>query len=407
MRLSFVNDFSHDGNTWTRQDKAPSLAVWHEDHGAVRLLLNGSYTKEHSGLVFRSILKPYEWYKDRPSVTEDRVFELLDQAYVWSEFADGKVKISAGRIKDGSFWFSDGLGMRFDFRPVEGLLFGTTLNVAPAGTGKNITERGDHWKNQLISQGDGISNYALDVLKETSVGIQYNHEKFSINLAFKGDSAADGLEDTDTAGLETRRVTDRADAVANGLKESEAAKGMKAFAGLWLRVIPNVPLEFTATVNNLNGFNDYGWVHVGENISFTGAAPLNITLVAEQDIFGSHAVRTSWGVLHPDPSWTKTDPVTGNPIYNDAPIKFLFLPMVSYPINDRVTVGGGVPIIYWPDNYFEVSADPWVAINLPGAGNISLKYKFMYLQHDKTYRSAEDIKPWINHHVQLKYELNF
>ncbi|MDR2535440.1 MAG: hypothetical protein LBD29_05335 [Treponema sp.] len=397
-----------DRTTWTRANKAPSAAVWHEDHGAVRLMLNGSYTGENYGLVFRTILKPYEWWKAvnnngndgiNKGDLKDRALELMDQGYVWSEFVDKKIRMSAGRIKDGSFWYSDGLGLRFDFRPINGLLFGFLLD-GKAGMA-NLTH-GDNWRENKLSQEDGISNWMVDFFRETSFGVQYNHELFSVNAAFKLDSEGDGLEEWDASGWETRRFGGRpAD------HESDAGKGMKAFLGVWIRAVPKVPMEVTAEIMNINGFNDFGWVKLGEKVGFSNF-PLNVELYMEQFIFGSHALWSAWGIFnhgHPDLEYDEYN--TGKVVYTNPMPRLLFQPSGSYALNDRWTVGCGIPIIIWPDNFLEVSVNPWVGFKIGDKAYLSASYKFMFLQHDKTYRSAADIDPWINHHIQLKYEWRF
>jgi hypothetical protein len=127
----------------------------------------------------------------------------LHHAFVWGEFLNDIIKVSAGKIRTGAAWGTDGDqgfsfdgvdGVRFEFKPIEGLDFGFALDAghAPLTVGQ--------------------------FFKETVFGVKYTSDLFSANLAFKLDSDVVWAGATATSGDQTD--TDKEAALIFGFKLS-------------------------------------------------------------------------------------------------------------------------------------------------------------------------------------------
>jgi hypothetical protein len=111
----------------------------------------------------------------------------LHHAFVWGEFLNDIIKVSAGKIRTGNPWGTDGDegftlevdGVRFELKPIEGLNIGFGLDAAAYGA---------------LAAGGGVLT-AEDFFKETLLGVKYTSDLFNAGLAYKLDSEADGTSD--------------------------------------------------------------------------------------------------------------------------------------------------------------------------------------------------------------------
>jgi len=117
-----------------------------------------------------------------------------------------------------------------------------------------LDEKKGYVKPNVLSDDEGwwgTFNFAEDMIRETSFGLNYSNSLFDIMAGVKLDSKGDSIEEWDAEGWETRRRW------YSKLNDEEDA-GMRAFGLFLLKAIPKVPIELVVDGFNLTGFDKYG-----------------------------------------------------------------------------------------------------------------------------------------------------
>jgi hypothetical protein len=157
-----------------------------------------------------NVAATYDNYGAKLRIRNDEGVFALHQALVWGEFLNDLIKVSAGKLSGNAVWGSGGdadvsfdgvSGVRFEFKPIEGLNFGFALDAgslfSPAVAAKPATP--------AIPAGPGtpavpatpatpaVPAAPLKIgqfFKETVFGVKYSNDFFGAAFALKLDSDA-------------------------------------------------------------------------------------------------------------------------------------------------------------------------------------------------------------------------
>ncbi|MDR2485857.1 MAG: hypothetical protein LBD55_10735 [Treponema sp.] len=388
-----VNDGSvNPGNKGKVKNLDPSLALYHDDSGAIRLDLEGSYTKDNYGAVFRLRFRPYQslYLTDlgnqvwTPGVDTN---ELVHQAYVWADFFNNMINVKAGKIDDSvwatkgdeEFHYSTGLGLRFEVKPLDGLNAGVFFNTT------NQAYFADLWD---LASGDGYAQAAEVFLLETAFGAQLELPILDIAGGLRLDSHGDGLDTEEWYDWGTWDWDS-----PNTYSESSRLGGLGAYLGANLKVVENLTAAAEVRFNNLSGFNKYGWVWVNEVFEFNVTESLGVGLVMHQYFFGKDHLFAP-----------RKDNESVAPLLK-------FTPKVSFGLTDRWSVGCELPLAFWPNAVaWDLGIKPKVSYKLGDNASISGYYKLQVYQYDKAtgYGKGGDAPdPLVNNTVQINFEWSF
>lgn len=321
-------------------------------------------------------------------------------AYGWYNFLGNIINVKAGLIDDAAWntmgskdWnLSNGLGVRLEVSPIEGLNFGVFLNP-----GTN----------------DFNAVTAEQFFKETGIGASYKSDLFDISLAFKLDSDADGFVVPDEFGGGSDQKTRDAEAGWEAMKELAAIWGQDVWAyygsgtdeatakaayfnalgatlspsvdndisselvfGFAFKGVPKLgaKAKMEAHAWNLGDFSETGFLWLIEDVSYQILEPLNV---------GAEFTEYLWG-----------DSDLSKPF-------FQIKPYASYQVNEPVSVGLEVPVAFQKDAIkFKLGGKPWV------------KYAFtddVYLKafYNLTYTKPETGDATTDHAIQLDFVWSF
>ncbi|MHB9293717.1 hypothetical protein Holit_02847 [Hollandina sp. SP2] len=341
----------------------PSIRLYSDDADAeTRLDLNGSFTKDNYGVVFR--------LRTDTVITGPEV--KVNQAYVWADFLNDVINVKAGIIDDSAwntggdedFHYSTGRGLRLEVKPIEGLNVGLFLNSQDGdliSTAASNGKSGADAKSALEA-----SIFAKEFLMETSFGAKYESDLFDFAAGLRIDSKADGLTtdkfyDKSTASPNFSSVppADPPDPPVDP-ENKDAGKGLGAYAGFAVKAVPNLTAIVEARFNNLGDYNKYGWIWINETLGYAVTEQFEAGLVMHQRLFGKDALL----------------------INNESAAPYLtFKPYVSYALNDLWTVGLDVPVGLWTDVVdYDIGVKPKVGYKVGENASINAWYKFGLLQ---------------------------
>jgi hypothetical protein len=313
--LKIVADDAHNGEDITAEFYSDDAEV------PLRLDLNGAYTNNNYGIVFRLRADPAGFATPAGGVAGG-LWEVAHQAYGWITFVDEIIKVSAGKIDDGT-WKTGGLenygvngtGIRIEIAPITGLNLGIMLRAPTDVT--NTT-----FKN---------------FLSETAFGAKYESDLFWVAGALLLDSTADGLEGLgDDLGV--KGAGNPLGNLPAGAVDSD--HGLVFQAGAGVKPIPGLEVSIEGKAYNASKFADYGYFVLDEKVGYKLLSDkLEVGLKSYQYFFGK--------------DWSKGINFSG-PGYNadpDASLKpyIELTPYVSYDVLDTLNVGVSATIGFLKD----------------------------------------------------------
>ncbi|MDR2701720.1 MAG: hypothetical protein LBB72_04750 [Spirochaetaceae bacterium] len=256
---------------------SPRLSLWHDDFGN-GFLLDLRYTKNDAGLVVSTELQFLQ-----PSPYLSSMSLEFVNAYAWLDLYNRMFRLSVGHIDDPVWWspgvepfrYDTGLGLRFEAKPVEGLNVGFFIRIADHYKDFWVDENGkDKYveTEHPVTRVTGIGSHFIDALLETSFGIRYEHKYFDIAAGLRLTSKATGAFTEMEWGLYpiTQLMPDIG---SHGYDHKDLAMdmkgaGLRAYAGLGLKMIDNLTLEAGAQFANLGSFNRYGWIWITQRVQY-------------------------------------------------------------------------------------------------------------------------------------------
>ncbi|MDR1144348.1 MAG: hypothetical protein LBK77_09075 [Spirochaetaceae bacterium] len=322
----------------------------HNDNDDVvsRFRIQGSYDAETYGAKV-GIGTDFGGYTG--GVATEKIVEIYN-AYAWYNFLNGVINVKGGLIDDGVWntmgpkdWnLSNGLGVRLEVAPIEGLNFGVFLN-----TGAN--------------QFNAVT--AEQFFKETGIGVSYTSDMFDIAAAFKLDSDEDTAAQSDLP--DESKVNNVSTLGGDPDVDSEVIFGF-VFKG-----VTNLTAKAEAHGWNLGDYSDNGFLWFIEDVSYQVLEPLNV---------GAELTERLWGNSNIKPF-------------------FQVKPYVSYQINEPLSVGLEVPVSFQSDVLkLGIGGKPWVKYAFTEDAYIKAFYNLDYKKPD-----AGDATT--NHAIQLDFVVKF
>jgi hypothetical protein len=262
--------------TSTNSPYAPRLSLWHDDFG------NGfdfdlRYTKNNAGLVLSAELQ---------FLTTSPHFGGMDleflNAYAWLDM-NRMFRLSVGHIDDPVWWspgvepfrYDQGLGLRLEATPIEGLNAGFFLRIAEHYRDFWVDENGkDKYAETQhpATRVTGIGSHFIDALLESSFGLRYEHKYFDLAAGLHLTSTATGAYTEMEWGLYP--ITQQMPNIgSHGYDHKDLAMdmkgaGLRAYAGFGLKMIDRLTVEAGAQFANLGSFNRYGWIWITERAQY-------------------------------------------------------------------------------------------------------------------------------------------
>jgi hypothetical protein len=347
----------------------PSIGLYNDDAGKeTRLDLDGSYTKDNYGVVFRlrSDTITGKEVKDTKNETDFNIGPVVEvnQAYVWADFLGEIINVKLGKIDDSTwktggdegFHYSTGSGLRLEVKPMGGLNVGFFLN-GPNDSGLPTAKQNGN--REVLS---GI--LAKEFILETSFGAKYESDLFDFAAGLRIDSKADGLTTEEFYGHTTTNVQTGGD----------TNKGLGAYGGFAVKAVPNLTAAVEARFSNLGDYGKYGWIWINETLGYAITEQLEAGLVMHQHIFGG------------DNKFVKVKDSNNQEVSlkGDKSVSpyLKFKPYVSYALNDKWTVGLDIPVNLWIDIVdYDIGAKPKLSYQVGENAAISAFYLFNYVQH--------------------------
>jgi hypothetical protein len=276
----------------------------------LRLQLNGAYTKDNYGVVFGVRGEP----------AADGLPVKVYNAYGWVTFLNEIIKVSAGKIDDGSWgtqgvqeYSSSGNGVRLEVTPIEGLNFGLILTPPD----------------------DLLATNIKDFVSETHLGAKYSNDLFWAAGALKIDSQGDGL-----TGFQSAPSFDwwqsASGPVVLGPGSVEPDHGFTFYIGAGAAPIPGLAFAVEAKGVNQSKFAKAGEFVLDEKVGYK--------LLDDKLEVGLKARQYFWG-----DEWSKGLSLEAIEDGKDDPYKpyLTFTPYVGYDVLDNVNVAFEVGLGLW------------------------------------------------------------
>jgi hypothetical protein len=309
-------------------------------------------------------------------------FVEIYNAYAWYNFLNDIINVKAGLIDDAVWntggtedWdLSNGVGVRVEVKPIEGLNVGFFLTNSAGNT-----------------FGDDVAG---DFLKETGIGASYTSALFDLAVAFKLDSEVDGIAIPDKAvdflygylsgwgvygGNKEDFKDDLAGSAGAGIMGDDADAGIEAIFGFAFKGLPALTAKAEGHAYNLGQFSDFGFLWLNEDVGYQILDPLKAGVVFTQVFF------------------------VGD-FKNDVEIDpyLVFKPYVEYQINEPILVGLEAPIGLQDDVLdFELGIKPWVKYLFNENAYIKAFYKLDYTDPKGSADATTD------HTIQLDFVVSF
>jgi hypothetical protein len=285
---------------------------------------------------------------------------FLSDAYGWFTLADDMVRISLGRFDANSVWhnfgvidrqYSQGLGMRVEVMPIDGLNVGLFLRP----THRNVSG----------SIGDPITNGNMNrlsyALANTSFGARFNPAGglFGLSAGLELRSQWELRRNfgegwfSQHQGRPTSNNPDvvdfllgRSRPLRNGVTNDPAPVGnpdlsnlgVSAYFGANLNLIDDLTLQFGVEAINLDDFNWSGQVWTTQRVRFD-MDPLMIGMDMQQVFLAGNMSRWNWaeGFDH-----------SGDVSHGPMDIIFRFVPHVRFDVTDDTRVQLNLPVTLAP-----------------------------------------------------------
>ncbi|MDR2662079.1 MAG: hypothetical protein LBC31_03680 [Treponema sp.] len=311
-------------------------------------------------------------------------------AYGWYNFLNGVINVKGGLIDDAVWntagpedWnLSNGLGVRLEVVPIEGLNLGVFLNT-------------------------GADNFAQvtaeQFFKETTIGVSYKHSLFDASLAFKLDSDSDLYAvdaDGDLKAVEQERLyqyvlaqglgagwfTDEQD-FWDQVGGSGPGTGTKAdtIEEIYDQIDQN-GYEATFTTFGIPVPKDYDNYQLIFGFAYKGIEAL--TAKAEARIWGlSEFSKVGFAWFNEEVAYQILDPLKAGIVLtqyfyaSDSEIDpyWKFKPYVEYKVADPVLIGLEVPVWFQNDvTDFGLGAKPWVKYSFTDDVYLKAFYSLTY-----------------------------
>ncbi|MDR2634090.1 MAG: hypothetical protein LBC51_10805 [Treponema sp.] len=386
----------------------PSIRMYNDDADAeTRLDLDGSFTKDNYGVVFR--------LRTDTVISGPQV--EVHQAYAWADFLGEIINMKVGKIDDSAwntggdedFHYSTGVGLRLEFKPIEGLNVGVFLNSMNQDTYTTAVANGKNGKDARKALDDFI--LAKEFLLETAFGAKYEHDLFDFAAGLRLDGKGDGLDQgeffteewttrapvadeimlpVDPLGVEEGFIPTGIIIPADEGKDTDL--GLGAYAGFSVKAVKNLTAIVEARFNNIPGYNDYGWIWINETLGYAITEQLEAGLVAHQYLFGADTFK---------------DVITLKDDKSISPY-LTFKPYVSYALNDKWTVGLDVPVGFWIDIVdYDIGVKPKVSYKLGENASINAFYLFDILQYGDFGLGGDKLDSVMTNTVQIDFIWTF
>jgi hypothetical protein len=455
-------DYTQRGHyVWTmrptdRAPYAPGISLLAAEEGTF-LDLRGKYTNRNFGLYGSVRLLPFSdhlieihglfgwmtFFNDTLMMRIGRVQDHLDhgrgRGYVESLFP----LWAAPGAKDCEYSYAEGDGIRFEYTGIRGLNIGVCFylphfsrHVYLSNRNNSITGRPDnYYKNQIAITGwmeNAVNTSLRDFFMNTAFGLEYKSRSFDFAAGLKLDSVADGISDSQWgttyfgAGLwglydgpqgprTAPSLLDRID--GNNILDF-LDKGMKAYAGIHLKMFRPWNIKFGGQFFNLGIFDEYGWMHLNQVLSYNLRWRYGtISLSAMQTIFNIYDDRS-------DPFAAAWDDEFHSPgSFRKSRAIFTFKPEFSFFGSAHTLYSIDVPVTIWPRIViYDISVRPSVTYFIGrflGTGlNIDFRYIFNIMQFSKYSNAFVDgifqgrtvfrnSDPLIQNVVQVNFRVSF
>jgi hypothetical protein len=332
-------------------------------------------------------------------------------AYGWYNFLDGVINVKGGLIDDAAWntagaedWnLSNGLGVRMEVVPIEGLNIGVFLNT---GADKFAAPTAEQF------------------FKETTLGVSYKHSLFDVSLAFKLDSDADYYAQDaggDLKAVEQERlyqyviaqymaqygastekdVLDNWNGPGNGVTKAEVLKDIEK------DIAENGYADFFEDWH-IDPFEDFDNHQLIFGFAYKGIEAL--TAKAEGRIWGlSEFSKVGFAWFNEEIAYQILDPLKAGVVLTqylyagDSDIKpyLKFKPYVEYKVADPVLIGLEIPVWLQQDvTDIGIGAKPWVKYSFTDDVYLKLFYSLTYTD-PKVGDSTTD------HAIQLDFVWSF
>lgn len=271
-----------------------AVTLYADDAGKddYRFNLNGSYTDGDAGVTFRLRVQNDFNSDASPNFADGYV-------YAWGTFADGLVKVKAGKVDDGSwatkgdagYDFADGKGLQVQVMPVKGLNLGAKLD--------------------LVADTATINEF----VGETAFAGAYSNDMFGFQAGYKFDTYVDGSSNEEAA----------------------------AYVGLDIKAVPNLGAQFEAKFFDIGMDSELQTQELCETFSYTVSDPLSLGLVCYQELSGDSDVKIEM-TFNPSVSYVLNDKITlglsgyygtQEDVYDS---EIYVKPSLSYAISEKATI---------------------------------------------------------------------
>jgi hypothetical protein len=315
---------------------------------ALRLQLDGAYTKDNYGVKF--------------GVRGDAIGGNLGvgvyNAYGWITFVNEIIKVSAGLIDDGVWktagvgdYGISGTGVRFEIAPITGLSLGFMLRAPDKNLAPNFKQ----------------------FLSETAFGAKYESDLFWVAGGLIIDSTADNLSSKNTGsdGYKWER-----DATAPG---QDSDHGLVIQAGFGVKPISGLTVSVDGIGTNASKFNEYGQFRLDEKVSYMLMDDkLEVGLKARQEFYakdGTKGYKTEY--LRQQLTFDE-DYAALNDVGNHSLKPYInFVPYVGYDVFDALNVGLEVKFGLFKDVWdYELGIKPKASYKVGDGATISAFYNF-------------------------------
>jgi hypothetical protein len=349
-----------------------------------RFELNGAYAADNWGLKFR--------------FRADNLTDVsVHQAYGWVTFLDDVVKLSVGKIKDGT-WGTQGIrgyditgsGTRLEVTPIEGLNVGLILRVPDNAIAVNLVSGDKDWFT------------VKQFLGETALGFSYASDFISAGASLELDGTIDGLgtdddtwfaplgqpgDGTVTPSLVSGVLTSPGTLDADGTLKyaDDHDKGLRFQIGVAVNPIENLSISAEAFVRNAGNFSELGWMAFDEEVSYKLLdSKLKVGLKAYQLAAGEDVAKAIAAPLGAD---------------EKAGLYLKLTPYVSYQILDPLSIGLEASIGIWSDILAsQISIKPKLSYALGGGATLNAYYNFSSVDYEDKYDPAD---PTVTNAIQI------
>jgi hypothetical protein len=359
--------------------------LYNDDAGeAIRLQLDGAYTKDNYGVKFGARAQ-------LGSALDLRAY----QAYGWVTFID-IIKVSAGIIDDGAWatagpadYSVNGNGLRLEITPITGLNVGLMLRVPTEAFAPTTTPA---W--YTIKQ----------FLSETAFGAKYGNDLFYVAGSLVLDSTIDEIQTLsgeDKWSLYGKALGGQSldNFFFNAPVADNRDHGLKFDLGVGVTAVEHLTIKAELGANNVSKYTDFGWLRLDQDVSYK--------LLDD---------KLTVGLKAHEYFWPKNDTTKGLNTYltegdeTDKGVKpyVKLTPYVSYAVTDPVTVGLEAGIGLWKDVLkTEFNLKPKVTYKVTDGLELVAFYNFSVLDFKKLADGGTDADALKGNTIQIDLAWTF